>query len=544
MHNSYWEEQALMYVTGDLDSQQQQAFEDHLKDCDQCQDDVGEWHAIAGASQSHFQAIPIQRQRSRWLVELPFAAAIVLVIALGLIFVDNQLQPDDPNTGASSSVLQTTETMIPTDVATMRPSIIPTGAMFVTNMPTLIPREYYLTTVTPTLAPTETMLATGVPTGTPTLAPTLTATLWETEEVDDTDVAVETPEPYETEEAMETAEAYETEEPIDDSFTDGMFEFPPSAMLDVERISFVNQGFNQSGLATLGMGLSYYNSSWSLDPIAAEMQHYVEDPNTSPQELVDFTNTTAEEADAIIRVGGDLDVLHRLIASGYPVLVETGIDVETDDWLGHYRLVVGYDEESIIVYDSNYGRPSSPSIVLSNEQFIEEWWQFSNVFIVLYPPHEYDSVVTLLGYLQTETEAYRQLIMSAQEHSLSNANDLWSLFNLGDAFTVLGEYEIAAGYFRTAYGSLGLPERLTWYRHSPFEAFYQVEDYEALDELVSSNLATRNSIEEFHYYQGLLYLVAQDDKDAAIEEFNLALDLRASYDAAQDALNQLEANEE
>ena len=508
MHNTYWEEQALMYITGDLDSQKRQAFEDHLKDCDHCQDDVGEWHAIAGASKSHFQTIPIQRQRSRWLVELPFAAAIVLVIALGLILVNRQLQPDDPQTGASSSILQSTETMIPT------------------VEPTSLPREFYITTVTPTLAPT------------------LTATLWETEEVDDTDVAVETAEPYETEEAMETAEAYETEEPIDDSFTDGMFEFPPSAMLDVERINFVNQGFNQSGLAILGMGLSYYNSSWSLDPIAAEMQHYVEDPNISPQELVDFTNTTAEEADAIIRVGGDLDVLHRLIASGYPVLVETGIDVETDDWLGHYRLVVGYDEESIIVYDSNYGRPDSPSVSLSNEQFLEEWWQFSNVFIVLYPPNEYDSVVTLLGYLQTESEAYRQLIMSAQEHSLSNANDLWSLFNLGDAFTVLGEYEIAAGYFRTAYGSLGLPERLTWYRHSPFEAFYQVEDYEALDELVSSNLATRNSIEEFHYYQGLLYLVAQDDKDAAIEEFNLALDLRASYDAAQDALNQLEANEE
>ena len=55
------------------------------------------------------------------------------------------------------------------------------------------------------------------------------------------------------------------------------------------------------------------------------------------------------------RVGGDLDLLKRFIAAGFPVLVEKGFEgAGFDGWMGHYEVLNGYDDsrQRFIAQDS------------------------------------------------------------------------------------------------------------------------------------------------------------------------------------------------
>ncbi len=63
-----------------------------------------------------------------------------------------------------------------------------------------------------------------------------------------------------------------------------------------------------------------------------------------PYEMAGFVE---QETDLrmIVRTGGDLDLIKRLIAAGFPVMVEKGFDVPgVDGWMGHYEVVIGYDD--------------------------------------------------------------------------------------------------------------------------------------------------------------------------------------------------------
>ncbi|NTW14102.1 MAG: hypothetical protein HGA31_03675, partial [Candidatus Moranbacteria bacterium] len=57
---------------------------------------------------------------------------------------------------------------------------------------------------------------------------------------------------------------------------------------------------------------------------------------------------------ASVRVDGDDRRLRRLILAGVPVLIETWHEARPNDGMGHYRLMVGYDDASgqWIAYDT------------------------------------------------------------------------------------------------------------------------------------------------------------------------------------------------
>lgn len=492
MHSEYWEEQALMYITQDLDANQRRQFEEHLKTCKQCQDDVGEWQTIAGASEDHFRSAPVFRQR-QWTKVLPFAAVVIMIVALGLMLASGGLDPKEPNSGAAPNLQAT-------DVPTVIPTELPPPTVPVTPSP--IPSEL------PTSVPTVTVTAT------PAFSPT--ATFFPTA----------TPIPTNSGSA-------------DGASTDIVIGFPPTSMLEVSRINFVNQGFNHQGPATLGMGLSFYGSDWSLDPIAAEIHPDPSEPNVSPHELVDFTNTQVDEADAVMRINGSVELVKLLVSAGYPVIIEMGLDVEDQGWFGHYRLVVGYDEQNMVLYDPYFGSPNQPSVSMTSERFMEDWWEFSNTFIVLYPPDEWEIIRSLLGRFADESYSYERLITDSQAAVFDD--NMWAVFNVGDAFAQMGEYEIAAGYFKTVLAEGNLPQRLLVYRHTPMEAYYQIGDFEALDALLTEYSENNPAIEELFYYRGLMY-ADQGETDLAIEAFTSALGINPNYQAAQDALDELVGN--
>src|ERR1051325_8494637 len=87
------------------------------------------------------------------------------------------------------------------------------------------------------------------------------------------------------------------------------------------------QKFNNCAPTNLSMVLSYWG--WQGDQFVTREylrpNYAVDDKNVNPFEIVDFIKKNTAYG-AIWRVGGDLDLLKRLVAAGFPVLIEKGLD--------------------------------------------------------------------------------------------------------------------------------------------------------------------------------------------------------------------------
>ena len=115
------------------------------------------------------------------------------------------------------------------------------------------------------------------------------------------------------------------------------------------------QTWNNCGPATLAMTLSYYGSDLDQAAAGSALRGNPDDKNVSPAELIAFAR--AQGFQARLLVNGDADRLRRLIDAGVPVLIETWLDPEDAGGLGHYRLLVGYDDDAgaWIAYDTYVG---------------------------------------------------------------------------------------------------------------------------------------------------------------------------------------------
>ncbi len=102
-----------------------------------------------------------------------------------------------------------------------------------------------------------------------------------------------------------------------------------------------------------------------------------------PYEMADFVN---EQTDlrALVRVGGDVQMLKALVAAGFPVVVEKGFEgASFDGWMGHYEVINGYDDAAQVFYvqDSYNG----PNLEVPYEKLTGQWRAFNDTYIVIYP---------------------------------------------------------------------------------------------------------------------------------------------------------------
>lgn len=112
---------------------------------------------------------------------------------------------------------------------------------------------------------------------------------------------------------------------------------PIPASVSLSGIRHEYQQFNNCAPASLSMVMSYWGWAGSQFETRAYLRPSFEtdDKNVNPFEIVDYVEKNTEY-DAVWRVGGDLPLLKRLLAAGFPVLIEKGLDPHDDSWLGHY----------------------------------------------------------------------------------------------------------------------------------------------------------------------------------------------------------------
>ncbi len=325
--------------------------------------------------------------------------------------------------------------------------------------------------------------------------------------------------------------------------------------------------WNYCGPANLTMALNFWGWSGNRDDVAKVIKpgspdtklNFIErglpDKNVMPYELVDFVNTQTTEYRALYRHGGDIDLLKRLIAAGYPVIVEKGY-YERDytgkiDWLGHYLFTTGYDDNKggFIVQDA-YLKPGK-DLFSSYEEYEDGWRSFNYIFIVVYPAGSETEVLNILGPWADENWAARHALELANNdiETLEGNNLFFAWFNKGTSHVILNQYTDAAAAYDQAFRLYSTwdtekgnrPFRMMWYQTGPYFAYYYSARYQDVIDLATTTLTktiSKPTLEESLLWRGRAYYMI-GDTNAAVEDYRAALQVHADWYPAVQALQEL-----
>ncbi len=322
---------------------------------------------------------------------------------------------------------------------------------------------------------------------------------------------------------------------------------PASASLSGIRHEY--QQFNNCAPASLSMVMSYWG--WTGDQFQTRAylrpSYEADDKNVNPFEIVDFVENYTEY-DALWRVGGDLDLLKRLVAAGFPVLIEKGLDPHDDSWLGHYQIVSGYDDTNsqFLVYDSYEGPPQAYGVPY--EVIAQFWRHFNFAYVVVFPAERAEDVHSVLG-LHSDPQQNFQLTGEralAEANSLTGREQFFAWFNRGASLLHLQDYAGAAQSYDTAftlYAALPLEERpwrLLWYLDGPYAAYYHTGRYQDVINLAETTLVNIDKpvLEETYYWRGMAK-EALGDRNGAIEDLQRAATLNPNSTPAQAELQRI-----
>jgi tetratricopeptide (TPR) repeat protein len=290
------------------------------------------------------------------------------------------------------------------------------------------------------------------------------------------------------------------------------------------------------------MGLSYFGWTEEQTYAASFLKPDEEDKNVTPGEMVQFVNEQSEFR-AITRMGGTLDLLKAFIAGGFPAIVSIGYTPEGEEWLGHYRAIVGYDDvqKHVYAYDSYLGTgENGQGIVIPYVELDAAWQHFNRSFIVLYRPEDEAQIAQILGERSDLDRAAELALEISRREAQSDPRNGFAWFNMGTALIALGQYEEAAVAYDRARQS-NLPWRMLWYQFGPYEAYFNIGRYDDVMALVNANLLNSGTyVEETYFWQGQVLAAQEDFADAQVA-FNRALQANPRYTDAQEALARLTA---
>ncbi len=315
----------------------------------------------------------------------------------------------------------------------------------------------------------------------------------------------------------------------------------PPISITLAGLRHEHQGWNNCGPTTLAMALSYWGRDETQYDVAPVLKPDPEDKNVSPWEMEAYTRGLG--LGAIVRVDGTLERLKALVRAGFPVIAETWYVRDARDQLGHYRLIVGYDDiaQEFITYDSLHG----PDVTIGYQEMDELWRVFNRIYLVAYAPERWDSLAAILGPDLDDAAMYERALETARIEAASLPETCvayadcadwvtFSWFSAGSSLTSLGRHAEAVVACDQA-RQLGLHYRMLWYQFGPYESYHAVGRYDDVIELANATLATTSNLEESYYWRGMARM-AQGDADGARADFEAALRYHENWPPALVAL--------
>jgi hypothetical protein len=316
---------------------------------------------------------------------------------------------------------------------------------------------------------------------------------------------------------------------------------PPPAQALLVSPPYEKQTANNCGPAALSMMLHMVGWSGSQKGISDVIKPVNGDRNVNPEEMAYWVRNYAGWLRIEYRVGGDIQTLKRLIAAGYPVIVEGTTALNPDDtgwpdddlWAAHYLLLTGYDDatKTFIAQDAYRG----PDKTIPYEQLEAEWKPFNYLYMVVYLPEKEPEIQTLLGSNWDPDLNRQNALTIAQAATVNDPSDAFAWFNLGSNLVYFERYFEANDAYDKA-RELGLPQRMFRYQFGPFIANFQSNRTEDLLALTDYALQRTEMSEETWLWHGWA-LYRNGDTNGAVENWRKALSVRPGYEDALYALN-------
>lgn len=306
----------------------------------------------------------------------------------------------------------------------------------------------------------------------------------------------------------------------------------PAGRFQLAPAPHVWQKWNNCGPSALVMALAPLGRSLDQLAVAAALKPDREDTNVTPEELAAFAR--AQGFEALVRLGGDRDLARALVQAGAPVIAEHWIDVEGRGEMGHYRVVVGYDnaEGVLIVNDSYYG--AGRRIPFADFEAMGQ--PFLGAYVVVYTPETAPLVQAILGPDMDEQANARRMLAAEEARAAAEPANAWAWYALGEVRARLGDHPGAVAAFDRAI-AIGLPFRAFWYQFGYYRALIETGAHERALQHADATIETMKgeNLEESHYWRGVA-LERLGRPDEARASFARALDFNPLFAAAQAAL--------
>lgn len=310
---------------------------------------------------------------------------------------------------------------------------------------------------------------------------------------------------------------------------------PPLAPYSrLSGLPIIPQKFNNCGPTNLTIVLNHYGVAVDQFDVAGVVRPNYEDRNVSPGELAAYVNGQTGLA-AASYAGGDADLLRRLIAAGFPVIIEKGlIPDEATGWMGHYLTVYGYSDITghFLVRDTFLG-PWQGDGMAGYSDTERYWSHFNGAFLVVYPSERVAELAELLGPAFADPAAMWAATAERARQTVQLApGDAFAWFNLGTSLLELAKlggdaslYEASAAAFDQA-RLLNLPARMLWYQFAPYETYLATGRHADVVALAEATLAAQGgrNVEETYLYLGRALRLAGDE-DGARAAFGRAAEL-------------------
>jgi len=306
------------------------------------------------------------------------------------------------------------------------------------------------------------------------------------------------------------------------------------------------QNWNNCGPATLTMALSYFGYTDNQTRAANWLKPNGEDKNVSPWQMTTYVNTQVPELNVFstVRYGGTLDRLKTLVSNNFPVIIESGYDPEraNQGWMGHYLLVIGYDDaQGIFITHDSYDGASHPYTYAHIQQF---WQHFNYTYLPLYTSDREADLMALLGTDADPQQNFINAFEIARDEGVSDQSNAFAWFNMGSMLAQLEMWTEATQAFDVARNLGTLPWRMMWYRFDIYDAYYQTGRYQ---DMITITTAIRDDgggqyVEETFYYAGLAR-EGMGETNRAIENYRAVLAFNPNFVPAEERLQALGTGE-
>lgn len=321
---------------------------------------------------------------------------------------------------------------------------------------------------------------------------------------------------------------------------------PLPVLAKLSGIRHEYQTWNNCGPANLAMALSYWGWTGKQADAAAVLKPNKRDKNVMPYEMEAFVEEQAG-LQAVVRIGGDTELLKAFVSTGFPVVVEKGYEgVNFEGWMGHYQVVSGYDDaRGVFVVEDSY---KGPGQLIRYDDFINQWRAFNFTYLVIYPLEQRQRVLDILGLQVYDNYNYHTAtqIAAAEIPVLSERDLYFALFNHGSSLVLLQDYVAAAQAFDAAFANYPdipqkeRPWRMLWYQTGPYFAYYYTARYQDVVDLATQTLDASNEpiLEESFYWRARAFL-ALGQNDLAIQDLQQCVAVHEGFQPCVEELNRL-----